>query len=364
MSDGKSVAKADEAFHAPAQRAPVTAKGGNIHGLVPTNIEEAYRIATIYHAAGLAGGGLDSPEKIMIAVMTGLDLGIPPSQAVAKIAVINNRPVMWGDALIGVVRASPQCLWVQEGIDGTGDDMVAWCETQRRGEPRPVVRRFSVEDAKRARLWSPDAKVMRWARGGQSKYEADNDSPWHRYPQRMLQMRARAWCLRDVYADVLSGIGSREEEEDLARTRQAAQEAEVIRAPQRPSLSERLAGGGQGPREAQDGFSAAHVAETLDVDFAPVDEGEAEPEGDTPPPTEDEAPPDAQEVTDAPPEDEDASLDGLRAYEAALAEASTTAEAEAIAEDWSRRLKQRGLTRDGRRKLADRLIEIKQAGGE
>ena len=54
---------------------------------------------------------------------------------------------------------------------------------------------------------------------------------------------------------------------------------------------------------------------------------------------------------------------GLRAYEAALAEASTTAEAEAIAEDWSRRLKQWGLTRDGRRKLADRLIEIKQAGG-
>jgi hypothetical protein len=42
-------------------------------------------------------------------------------------------------------------------------------------------------------------------------YEKENDSPWFRYPDRMLQMRARGLACRDGAADALSGMYLREE---------------------------------------------------------------------------------------------------------------------------------------------------------
>jgi hypothetical protein len=39
--------------------------------------------------------------------------------------------------------------------------------------------------------------------------------PWTEYPTRMVQMRARAFAIRDAYADVLRGIRVAEEEQDV-----------------------------------------------------------------------------------------------------------------------------------------------------
>lgn len=202
-------------------------------GLVPTNLDDAFRLSEAFHQAQLAPRDLNSPQAIMIAMMQGMELGMSPVQAVQSVAVINNRPVIWGDALIAVVRAHPDCLYVKEWIDGEGDDRVAWCETQRKGEDEPVKRSFSVEDAKRSGKWTTEPKVTRKSRNG-GTYQADNDSPWYRYPQRMLQMRARAWCLRDVYADAMKGIQVREEVEDYS----GADRAKDVTP--KPSIQERL----------------------------------------------------------------------------------------------------------------------------
>lgn len=192
---------------------PALVAGSAVSAIIPTSIEECFRLSEAIHSAGMSPYGLDTPQKVMIAMMSGLELGMPPMMAVQSIAVINNRPCMWGDALIGVVRNSGVCTFIKEWIEGTGDDRVAFCETQRKGELDPVVRQFSVDDAKRANLWQTEARVTKTGKGG-GTYEKDNDSPWYRYPQRMLQMRARAWCLRDVYPDVLKGMQVREEVED------------------------------------------------------------------------------------------------------------------------------------------------------
>ena len=62
---------------------------------------------------------------------------------------------------------------------------------QRKGR-KPVVAKFSVEDAKRAGLWG-------------------KTGPWQAYPKRMMQMRARGFALRDAFADVLKGLMTVEE---------------------------------------------------------------------------------------------------------------------------------------------------------
>ncbi len=39
--------------------------------------------------------------------------------------------------------------------------------------------------------------------------------PWSSNPGRMMQVRARGWCFRDMFADVLKGLASAEEEQDM-----------------------------------------------------------------------------------------------------------------------------------------------------
>ena len=180
---------------AASTRSTALTTGNRPQAIVPTDMEGAWRIAVAIDKARMAPPGLETPEKCLIAIMHGLEIGLTPMAALQRIAIVNNRPTIWGDAAIGLVRGSGLCEWIKETITGEGDKRIAVCEAKRRGEPDPVVRRFSVDDAKAAGLWS-------------------KSGPWKQYPERMLQMRARAFALRDGFADVLGGLYLREEIEE------------------------------------------------------------------------------------------------------------------------------------------------------
>jgi hypothetical protein len=134
------------------------------------------------------------PESIMLAIQMGSELGLAPMQALQNIAVINGRPAVWGDAVVGLCRQSPICRDIIEAVTGDGDKMVATCTAVRLGA-EPIVRSFSVEDAKKAGLWG-------------------KSGPWSQYPKRMLQMRARGFAVRDAFPDVLRGLITAEEAAD------------------------------------------------------------------------------------------------------------------------------------------------------
>lgn len=137
----------------------------------------------------------DNVNDAFVAIQMGAELGLPPFQAIQFIAPIYSekndecRPTLWGDGLLAVVRGSKVCEYVREWL--SEDGTVAHCETKRRGEPEPVTRSYSLE---RARANGLLGKPI-----------------WRKDPQRMLQMRARGFCLRDVYADILKGVGMAEE---------------------------------------------------------------------------------------------------------------------------------------------------------
>ena len=133
----------------------------------------------------------------------GREVGLSPMQSLAQIAVINGRPSMWGDALLALVKKSGECEYVNEWQeDAEGGDVIAYCETKRKSDPRPTIRMFSKKDAIRAEL-------------GDKRGQNGKPTPWVTYPQRMLQMRARSWCLRDVYPDILMGLIQAEEAQDI-----------------------------------------------------------------------------------------------------------------------------------------------------
>lgn len=162
--------------------------------LNPENLQEALQMAEVLCKSSLIPKDFQgNPGNVLVAIQWGMELGLAPMQALQSIAVINGRPSLWGDAVIALCKSHPICEWIREIFD---EDGTAICTTQRRGDPEPVERKFSVEDAKKAGL-------------------IGKPGPWTQYPRRMLQMRARSWCLRDAYGDLLRGMAVAEESQDL-----------------------------------------------------------------------------------------------------------------------------------------------------
>jgi hypothetical protein len=185
--------------------------GARPTAIIPTDFDGVWRLSTAIAKSGITPRELKEPEKIMVAIMHGMEIGLSPMQSLQRIAIINGRPTIWGDAAIGLIRASGKLDYIKEWIEGEGDAMVAHCEMKRKGDPYPVTATFSVDDAKAAGLWSPEKTVKKKDWDTKQMVEKPNDSPWHRFPKRMLQMRARAWPARDTFADVLGGLSLREE---------------------------------------------------------------------------------------------------------------------------------------------------------
>jgi len=163
--------------------------------LEPTTLQEAMKFSDILASSTMVPRDFQGkPGNVLVAIQWGREVGLGPLQALQNIAVINGRPSIWGDAAIALVRGHPDCLSVQEGVEGEGETRQGWCEVTRRGE-QPQRRTFSIADAKRAGLWG-------------------KSGPWTQYPDRMLQLRARGFAIRDVFPDALRGVMTREEAED------------------------------------------------------------------------------------------------------------------------------------------------------
>ena len=201
---------------ATTEQKPKTPIAVNSRGVQLRSLDDLWRFSQMVMQSGLAPHGYESATQVMIAIQCGAERDMPPMQALQSIAVINKRPTVWGDAVPGLVRRSGKCEYIKEWIEGEGDKRTAHCETKRTDESEPCHKTFSVADAKKAGLWQTEAIVTRHKRGGGGTYEKENDSPWWKYPDRMLAMRARAWALRDTFADALGGLQIREEVEDYA----------------------------------------------------------------------------------------------------------------------------------------------------
>lgn len=164
--------------------------------IYPNDYESAWRMAVAISKSGLAPKGIQTPEAIFTAMQLGAEVGLSPMSALQNIAVVNGRPTIWGDAQLALVRASGQLEDFIETLEGEGDKMVATCTAKRAGYSTPSKASFSVDDAKKAGLWN-------------------KEGPWKTSPKRMLQMRARAFALRDGFTDILKGIYSTEEARDI-----------------------------------------------------------------------------------------------------------------------------------------------------
>ena len=187
---------ANQVAERPAPKPPLVG-GGKINAIIPQDIESVFRLANVIVTAKMNPKSLDTVEKCTVAIMHGLEVGFTPMAALQSIAVVNGMPSIWGDGLIALVRASGLLEDFQETVDDVqAGPTIAVCKVKRKDSPSWVVQSFTRPQAMKAGLWR-------------------KQGPWVQYPHRMMQMRARAFALRDAFPDVLRGLHSAEEVTDM-----------------------------------------------------------------------------------------------------------------------------------------------------
>lgn len=163
----------------------------------PQTLQEAFQFADILLASGmLPKSYLGKPAAmIVVTLQFGMEVGLAPLQALQNIANINGQPSIWGDAVLGLVRASGLLESIEEDdFETIKANKKATCIVRRRGDPITKKVTFSYQDA-------IDANIF-------------GNAVWKTYPYRMCQMRARAFALRDKFPDVLKGLSIAEEAQD------------------------------------------------------------------------------------------------------------------------------------------------------
>jgi hypothetical protein len=181
--------------------------------MIPQSIDEAIRLSEMLAKSRIVPAIYQGhPEDVFVAVQWGYEIGLAPMQALQNIAVINGKPSIYGDAALALVQRSPICEDIEEYLEGEGEALTAVCVASRKGR-KPVIRKFGIQDAKRAGLWQ-------------------KTGAWAQYPKRMLQMRARGFALRDAFPDVLKGLITAEEAADYP----SDSEAQIPAADPAPAL--------------------------------------------------------------------------------------------------------------------------------
>jgi hypothetical protein len=164
-------------------------------GIQIADLRDLYQFAKYVVASRLAPSGLDSPEKVLVAVQTGMEAGLRPMASLRAVYVVNGAPSWTGDAALGLVRASGLLAGITKSYLGEGDDLACEVTVLRKGDDLPMTERFSISDAKEAGYLPPQSPK----------------SPWKKHPKRMLYYRALGFVLRDTFSDVLGNLHISEE---------------------------------------------------------------------------------------------------------------------------------------------------------
>lgn len=164
----------------------------NALALTPQSVADANTMAVTLAKSKLVPDHFrDKPSDVFMAITYGLELGMPPVTSLMAIAVIKGKPTLYASAMVALVLGSGKAVYFR-CVESTGTS--ATYETQRANSPEPERKTFTVEDAKAAGLL-----------GGM----------YSKYPKQMLEARAKAYLARDVYPDVLHGMMSAEEAQEL-----------------------------------------------------------------------------------------------------------------------------------------------------
>ncbi len=152
---------------------------GRTHPFIPTKEEMGflYEQAALLHSTGLHGG--HTPDELMVMMLKGLELGIPPQQAVTQLYIADGKLTMQADLMRALVLRQGGKIRPTLMTD-VGCVVEA---TRPTGEVTEV--RYTMQDAEKAGL--------------------TGSAIWQKYPRQLLFARATSEACRVVFSDMLLG---------------------------------------------------------------------------------------------------------------------------------------------------------------
>jgi hypothetical protein len=194
----------DLAVITPEAPAPAAPTAMAPRGVAFRNLGEVERFAELIYNSTLVPSQYRGKKGDVIGVILfGQELGLHAMASLQNIAWINGKPSVYGDLAHAMVVSSG----LLEDFSETDPEQAqregkAVCTLKRRGRP-PITRTYTKEMAVTAKLWN-------------------KEGPWSQHPGRMLQVRARGWAERDEFSDVLKGLYTVEEAQDIVLTADAS----------------------------------------------------------------------------------------------------------------------------------------------
>lgn len=167
--------------------------------MMPGTLQEKLEMANLFVKSNLMPRGFDRPEKVVIALEMGHELGLPPLAAIMNIAVINNKPTLKADMMVALALRSGKIEDIRIKFIGKEheNDEDFGCKV--------TIRRKGVKSLFRAKFTRRDAKVA----------GLSNKDNWRKYERRMLKHRAMAFCIRDSLPEIFAGIYLQDELENI-----------------------------------------------------------------------------------------------------------------------------------------------------
>ena len=179
-------------------------------GIELSSMEELFRFAEAVSMSQLCPPGF-SKTDIFLIIQNGLEVGMSPMAALSSTYIVNKRATIFGDMPLALVRQSGLLEDYKQEYSGTpyNDDYTCTVTTMRRNTKTPITVSYSVKNAKTARLWG-------------------KEGAWTSTPDRMLLYRARGFCLKDNFPDVLRGCSIGELNDEVPSGFQNAKPATVL----------------------------------------------------------------------------------------------------------------------------------------
>lgn len=151
-----------------------------------------------------------NPADVLFVISVGEHLGLNAATALMNIYNVNGMPTMKADLKLALAKRHPEYAGCE--IDANAERCIVKMKRRNEnGTEEAITSTFTIEDAKRAGLFP----------------KKDN---WRMYPQRMLKARAISYAVNDLFPDIVFGMMSSEEAQDIDRhtKKTMATEYEVI----------------------------------------------------------------------------------------------------------------------------------------
>ena len=136
-----------------------------------------------------------NPADVLFVISVGESLGLSAATALMNIYNVNGMPSMKADLKLALAKRHPEYAGCE--IDANTERCIVKMKRRNEnGTEEAITSTFTIEDAKRAGLFP----------------KKDN---WRNYPQRMLKARAISYAVNDLFPDIVFGMLSSEEAQDI-----------------------------------------------------------------------------------------------------------------------------------------------------